>query len=340
MLRIVGAVFLFCVLAGAGIAAELPRPDWAYAIPLPGQPALPRLHEDDKPYTVPDSKLRFTRNKVQGLSDDGKRARVAPADWFPGEHPRMPKIVAEGDPARGIVACALCHSPAGRGRPQNASIGGLPADYLMGQLRDMLSGLRQSAEPRKKNAHEMVDFAKAMTEREIRDAALYFAALPVIPWVRVIETDTIPRMASADGMWLPLAGTGREALGNRIIETPADAARTDLRDPHSGFVAYVPKGALARGRQMVATGGGGKTLACAVCHGPSLGGVGPIPAIAGRSPSYIARQLYDMQRGARHGAMTSLMKPVVAKLGAQDIIYVAAYVASLPVANPGNSPHK
>jgi cytochrome c553 len=215
----------------------------------------------------------------------------------------------------------------------------LPADYLMGQLRDMRSGLRQSAEPRKKNAHEMVDFAKAMTEREIREAALYFGALPVIPWVRVIETDTIPRMASADGMWLPLAGTGREALGNRIIETPADAARTDLRDPHSGFVAYVPKGALARGKQIVATGGG-KTLACAVCHGPALGGVGPIPAIAGRSPSYIARQLYDMQRGARHGAMTSLMKPVVANLGAQEIIYVAAYVASLPVANPGNSPHK
>lgn len=330
MRKIVGAIFLFC-MAAVCVAAETPRPDWAYAIPVPGQPALPRLHDDSTPYGVPGSKLRFTRNRVQGLSDDGKKSRVAPADWFPGEHPRMPKIVAEGDPSRGIVACALCHSPAGRGRPQNASIGGLPADYLIGQLHDMRAGLRQSAEPRKKNAHEMVDFAKAMTEREIHDAALYFATLPVIPWVQVIETDTVPKVASADGMWLPLAGTGREPLGNRIIETPADTARTDLRDPHSGFVAYVPRGALAKGRQIATTGNGGKTLACAVCHGPNLGGVGPIPGIAGRSPSYIARQLYDMQRGARHGAMASLMKPVVARLGAQDILYVSAYVASLPV---------
>ena len=334
MQKLVAAVLLYGVMATACVAAQPPAPEWAYAIPAPGQPALPKIHEDTKRYSVPGSNLRFTRNKVQGLSDDGKKTRVAPADWFPGEHPRMPKIVAQGDPSRGIVACALCHSPAGRGRPQNASIGGLPADYLMGQLHDMRSGLRQSAEPRKKHAHEMVDFAKAMTEREIHDAALYFAALPVMTWVRVIETDTVPRMISADGMWLPRAGNGREPLGNRIIETPADVARTDLRDPHSGFIAYVSKGAVAKGRQIVTTGNGGKTLACTVCHGPNLTGVGPIPAIAGRSPSYVARQLYDMQRGARHGAMTSLMKPVVTRLNAQDILYIAAYTASLPVPAP------
>jgi len=138
-------------------------------------------------------------------------------------------------------------------------------------------------------------------------------------------------VASADGMWLPLAGTSREPLGNRIIETPADVARTDLRDPHSGFIAYVPKGAVAKGRQIAATGNGGRALACTVCHGPKLLGVGPIPGIAGRSPSYVARQLYDMQRGARHGVMASLMKPVVARLGAQDILNIAAYTASLPV---------
>ena len=331
MRKIVGAVFLFCAIATSSMAAEPSRPDWAYAVPVPGQPALPQIHEDTKPYGVPGSSLQFTRNRVQGLSDDGKRTRVAPADWFPAEHPRMPKIVAEGDPARSIVACALCHSPAGRGRPQNASIGGLPADYFMAQLHDMRSGLRQSAEARKKNAHEMVDFAKALTEREIREAALYYAALPVIPWVRVIETDTVPKVASADGMWLPLAGTSREPLGNRIIETPADVARTDLRDPHSGLIAYVPKGAVAKGRQIAATGNGGRALACTVCHGPKLLGVGPIPGIAGRSPSYVARQLYDMQRGARHGVMASLMKPVVARLGAQDILNIAAYTASLPV---------
>jgi len=335
MKKTAGAELLFVSLAMPAIAAESSKPDWAYAVPVPGQPALPKIQEDGKLYGVPGSKLRFTRNKVQGLNDDGNRTRVVAADWFPGEHHLMLRIVADGDAGRKIVACALCHSPNGRGRPQNAGIAGLLAEYFIGQLRDMRAGLRYSAEPRKKNAHAMIDFAKAMTEREMRDAALYYAALPWTSWVRVVETDTVPRSVSADGMMLPLAGTGREKLGNRIVETPADVARTDLRDPHSGFIAYVPKGAVAKGRQIVTTGNNGKTLPCAVCHGQNLNGVGPIPGIAGRSPSYMARQLYDMQRGARHGAMASLMKPVFAKLTAQYIINVAAYTASVPVAAQG-----
>ena len=47
------------------------------------------------------------------------------------------------------------------------------------------------------------------------------------------------------------------------------------------------------------TGGNGKTVACGVCHGADLRGMGPVPGIAGRSPSYMARQMYDMQAGAR-----------------------------------------
>jgi len=242
----------------------------------------------------------------------------------------MPRLVAEGDKARKIVACALCHSPSGRGRSQNAGIAGLPVDYIVGQLHDMRAGLRKSAEPRKKNAGEMVEFARAMTEKEIREAAVYFAAIPWTPWMKVIETGTVPRMASADGMWLPLPGSAREPIGNRIIETPADVARTDLRDPHSGFIAYVPKGAVAKGRRLVTTGNGGRIIACTVCHGKDLNGIAPIPGIAGRSPSYVARQLYDMQQGARHGALTSLMQPVVAKFTAEDIVNIAAYTASVP----------
>jgi cytochrome c553 len=317
------------VIATAALA-QSSKPEWAYAIPLPGQPALPRLHQDGVLYGVPGSKLRFTRNKVGGLSDDGKRRRVQPADWFPHEHPRMPRIVAEGDPKRGIVACSLCHSANGRGRPQNAHLAGLPAQYFIAQMRDMKRGWRQSAEPRKKNAHEMVEFAKAMTEREIREAATYYAAIPWGNFIRVVETDTVPKTVSADGMMLPLAGNGREPLGRRIVEAPADPSRTDLRDPHSGYIAYVPRGALARGRQLV-TSGSGKTMVCATCHGRDLGGAGSIPGIAGRSPSYMARQLYDMQRGARRGPMAALMRPAVARLSAEDIIAITAYAASLPV---------
>ena len=54
-----------------------------------------------------------------------------------------------------------------------------------------------------------------------------------------------------------------------------------------------------------------------------------MPRLAGRSPSYIARQLYDMQHGNRAGAWTPLMVPVVANLGSEDLLTAAAYVASL-----------
>ena len=79
------------------------------------------------------------------------------------------------------------------------------------------------------------------------------------------------------------------------------------------------------------TGGNGKTLICAGCHGTGLLGSGAAPGIAGRTASYIARQLYDIQAGARNGPGTQLMKPVAANLDGKDILDLAAYVASLPV---------
>lgn len=77
------------------------------------------------------------------------------------------------------------------------------------------------------------------------------------------------------------------------------------------------------------TGGAGTTLACGTCHGPALKGVGPIPRIAGRSPTYIVRQLYEFNTGGRSAAASALMKQVVEKLSPDDIIALAAYVASL-----------
>ena len=72
-----------------------------------------------------------------------------------------------------------------------------------------------------------------------------------------------------------------------------------------------------------------RTIPCANCHGPDLKGVGPVPGIAGRSPSYIVRQLYDFQQGVRAGSASDLMKPTVAKLAQEDMISLAAYIASL-----------
>ena len=61
------------------------------------------------------------------------------------------------------------------------------------------------------------------------------------------------------------------------------------------------------------TSGGGKTIACGACHGADLKGLGPVPGIAGRSPSYLVRQMYDMQAGARKGVWTALMTKVVSQ---------------------------
>jgi cytochrome c553 len=120
---------------------------------------------------------------------------------------------------------------------------------------------------------------------------------------------------------------GREPIDDRIIETALDLPRTELRDPASGFVAYVPLGSIARGRRLVTTGGG-KTQACAACHGPSYRGVGNVPPLAGRSPSYLMRQLYDFKSGARDGPLAGPMKENVAKLSVEDMMAISAYLAS------------
>jgi cytochrome c553 len=190
--------------------------------------------------------------------------------------------------------------------------------------------VRKSAEPRKANTNAMITIAKSLTPEEIRQSAEYFAAMPWTPWVRVVEASTVPKMESRGGIWVPVEGAAKEPLGNRIMETPENAERTEiLRDPRSGFVAYVPSGSLKKGEALVKTGGNGRTEACGVCHGSDLMGLGPVPGIAGRSPSYLARQMFDMQAGARHGEWAELMKPVVAKLTEEDLVNISAYVASL-----------
>jgi len=125
-----------------------------------------------------------------------------------------------------------------------------------------------------------------------------------------------------------------EPIGNRIVEAPEDDYQANtVRNPRSGFVAYVPVGSLEKGRQLVLNGGG-KTIACGTCHGPTLQGLVNIPAIASRSPSYMMRQMWDMKVGARKGPMTQLMKPVVANLTQDDMLNVVAYLASIKPATP------
>jgi cytochrome c553 len=322
--------------------ASVNYPAWAYAIPeappAGSQPAA-ATPDDGTLYSLPGSSLKFTASKIRGRQENGSADRVAPADWFPEDHPAMPKIVAEGDNARGIVACSLCHLPNGKGRPENAPPAGQSKEYILMQLMDMKNGLRASADPRKGNTKNMNNFAKAMTAQEMEESASYFASMQWTPWIKVEETDQVPRMRSQGGIWIPVKGdkAGMEPLGMRVIETPENVEHTEkMRSPRSGFIAYVPVGSVAKGEATVMSGDNGKTIACTLCHGANLQGVGPIPGIASRSPSYIARQLFDFQSGTRNGVMASLMKPVVASLTNEDFVNITAYLASLPA--PAQAP--
>jgi cytochrome c553 len=282
-----------------------------------GAPAAP----DPTLHTLPGSSQKFTLAQI--------RNQFGPADWFPGDHPTMPPVVAQGR-MPDVRACSLCHYPNGKGRPENAGVAGLPVSYFIQTMQDFRADKRKSADPRKGNTNIMVTIAKGMTEEEIKAAAEYFGAMPWSSWITVKETNTVPKTRIAGGMFLDLADGMTEPIGNRIIETPEHTERTEtLRDPRAGFIAYVPVGSVKTGQTLVTTGGGGKTVACGTCHGADLKGMGPVPGLAGRSPSYIVRQMYDMQAGTRTGVWAELMKPVVAKLNDQDMLAIAAYTASL-----------
>jgi cytochrome c553 len=325
MRRFVGVVLLGLVplAATAVLRAVSEPPAWAYAIPPappPGTPAPQPAPPDLTPRQLPGSTLTFTSAQI--------RDQFGPADWFPGDHPTMPEIVARGrrPDAR---ACGLCHYPNGKGRPENAGVAGLPVSYFVQTMHDFKSDLRRSAEPRKANTLVMIGIAKAMTEEEIQAAAEYFGSMKWTPWIRVVESRTVPKTRIQGGMYLRLEGTETEPLGMRVIETPENVEHTELlRDPRSGFIAYVPVGSVKKGESLVTSGGNGKTVQCALCHGADLKGLGPVPGLAGRSPSYLVRQMYDMQAGARHGQWTELMKPVVAKLTDEDFVSIAAYLSS------------
>src|SRR6185295_12809342 len=307
----------------ANQAAAPAPPLWAFPVAPPAArgaaPAAPAAAPDTSPKTVPGTSVTFTQAQV--------RDSYNVPDWHPDGHPAMPDVVSHGR-RTGVNACGYCHLPNGQGRPENSSVAGLPAQYIVQQMADFKNGVRKSSESRLGPQNLMVNIAKAATDAEVQAAAEYFSKLQLKPWIRVVETATVPATRIAGGMFIPLEDGMKEPIGNRIIEVPENLERTELRDDASGFIAYAPVGSIKKGETLV-TAGGGRTIACNICHGADLKGLGPVPGIAGRSPSQMARQLWDMQHGARIGLWSELMKPVVAKLTEEDLVSITAYLASL-----------
>jgi cytochrome c553 len=305
-------------------------PAWAYGFDNTTEGPPPDSPDSEARGGKDNGALRHLPGSTQAFTLTQIRDNSGPADWYPNDHPAMPDIVAHGHKPE-VVACSFCHYPNGKGRPVNTNLAGLPYAYILQTLADFKSGARKSADTRKANTNVMIGFAKFMSDDESKAAAQYFSSMKWTPWIRVVETDMIPKVRIANGIYLRVKGEETEPIGRRIIETPEDVEAMEvLRDDRSGFIAYVPVGSIEKGATLVMAGGG-KTTRCTICHGEDLMGMGPVPGLAGRSPSYLVRQLYDMQHGMRSGEWTSLMLPVVSKLGTNDMLAIAAYLASLNV---------
>ena len=297
-------------------------PDWVFPLNPPQVAEAASSENTAAPQHVPGSKETFTRAQLSNL--------LVTPDWFPQSHTPMPEAVARGR-APGMYACGFCHLPTGQGRPENASLAGLPAAYIIQQVADFKSGVRRSALggvylPTELMAH----IAAVATTEEVASAAEYFSQQHLSPRVRVVERPTVPRSRVIGWVYAGIPGGGEEPLGQRLMEFAPDPVRHENRDDTMRYIAYVPPGSVRRGLSIATNGSNGLAVACVSCHGAELKGVGLVPQLAGRSPSYLLRQLLAFQTGARAGATGLPMGAVVAKLPIGSMIDVAAYAASLP----------
>jgi cytochrome c553 len=291
-------------------------PQWAYP-------------ENNPNYKPPVDDRNFVRvpNSTAGYTWSQLRDPFIAPIWHPGDHRPLPDIVANGRKPN-VFACGYCHRADGPGGPENADLAGLPKSYIIQQMADYKSGVRGTAVAGRLPPSLMIALSKPITDAEVEVAAAYFSGLQPRKRITVVESDAAPKSYIAAFLWAAVEGGEREPLGQRILEIPDDLQRFESRDPRSTFTAYVPVGSLAKGEALV-KGGSGKTIVCATCHGLELKGLGPLPSIAGRSPSYMFRQLYDFGHGARSGEWSPLMAQVVNNLDQDDMLAIVAYLASL-----------
>jgi cytochrome c553 len=325
---LVGASVLAQQPAAPAAAAPVPAglPDWAYTPPPPpgGPPPPSALPADDAAaVSIPGTSTTFTRGQL--------RAQKETMDWHPEDRRgTIPDIARFGKP--GVRQCTLCHLPDGSGRPENAPISSYHPTYFVQQMQDYRDGLRKSADPRKANTNLMIGFARATTREEDMAAAEYFARQPYPRRIKVVEAKTAPKVRLQGGMHMAIPaneGGGMVAIpAGEIVEIPDDNLRAEARDTRLTWTAYVLPGTLSRGKQLAAK------YQCATCHGANLEGIGPVPALAGRSPSYATRQLFDMKTGARRGPWAELMKPLVSAMSVEDLAAVAAFAAATPSPAP------
>lgn len=308
---------VLCLLSAAGWA-QAPGsgvPDWLFPRNPPALVSPPPA-DNTKLIHLPNSDAAFTAAQLLNL--------FSVPDWHPATHSPMPDVVAHGHPPK-VFACGFCHMPQGQGRPENAALAGLPAPYIIQQVENFKGGARHGAAPSYLPTDLMIQLAQNLTAEDLKAAADYFAAQRMTQRTRVIETVRIPKMEVVGWIYASGTSSATEPLGPRLLEMTKDAELHERRADGLLYVTYVPMGSIGRGRTLAhvpATG-------CVACHGERLQGVGLVPPLAGRSPTYILRQLLAFKTGARASAAGEPMKAIVASLQLNNMIDAAAYAGSL-----------
>jgi cytochrome c553 len=328
-------ILLLACCARMAVADPFIAPSWLYPL-LPPAQLTASAFDQLQLLRVPSSRRTYTEAQLNDW--------YSAPDWFPASHAPMPAVVARGR-APDVYACGFCHTPAGQGRPENASLAGLPAAYIIRQVADMKSGARRSGAPGPyRPSDRMLQEAQHANEAEVAAAAAYFSQQRFSSHVHVLERVRVPRSRVVGWVYAAVAGTSLaghgladmglastavEPLGERLMEFTPDPQRHERRDDSLVYTAYVPPGSLARGLLLARGGGATAAPPCVTCHGDHLQGMALIPRLAGRSPTYLLRQLVAFKSGARAGPNGALMRMVVANLQIGDMIDAAAYAASL-----------
>ena len=231
----------------------------------------------------------------------------------------MPKAVSTGKP----LPCMQCHLANGGSHPESAAIAGLSVNYIIEQVHAFRDGDRADV-----RTGRMVQVAKTISEKDLKDAAEYYAAIGPDrqKWLKTVVGNEVPKGPApfGGGFRYHAPEGGMEPLpAGMVVEVAENDDLVRARDQiDGGFVQYVHPDDMALGEKVAAEN------KCGTCHGADYKGKGDVPRLAGQHSLYMIRQLKDMQTGARKDKNVAAMKAIVAKLSDREMAAVAAYVAS------------
>jgi len=221
----------------------------------------------------------------------------------------MPSIVAgtvAPQPQTVVRSCGLCHYPNGKGRPENAGVPVCCRLHLgaTGRLQKWRAKNRGSG---KRNTAVMSGNAAGITDEEAMAAAQYFSLDEDDPLDQGSRDGNSGEDRNVGGFFVPLEGKETEPIGQRILKCRLIPRLTRcIATQESGWIAYAPMGSVKKARTWSLEARGQDSR---VRRMPWRGfeGNGNFPHWRA-VPSYLARQLYDIQKIYAQRPGTQLMR--------------------------------